>query len=36
MFVILGIVILVKSTLTSAKKPKSLHSIYLRIFVNYL
>ena len=33
---IIGVVLLVKSTLKSANKPKSLHSVYLRIFVNYL
>lgn len=33
---LLAVVILVKTSLASARQPKALHSIYLKIFMNYL
>ena len=33
---LIAIIILVKSSIASARQPKALHSIYLKIFMNYL
>ena len=33
---VIGVTLMVKSTLASANKPQALHSVYMRIFVNYL
>ena len=32
----MAVTLMVKSTLASANKPKAIHSVYMRIFVNYL